>query len=135
MQQITLVKNAIHRPDEPRHFMQFAYPDTTFTASVGRIELARTTNALVLSEVGYSIYEPVVYFPCTDVHTEQLEKIEKTTFCPLKGDTEYFNLRVGAGNHDKEIAWRYDRPLSFAQTLLNYIGFDKNKVHVENSRS
>lgn len=131
MENITLVKDAIHRPDEPRHFMQFKFPDKRFIASIGNVMIAKTDQPLMLSEVGYAIYEPVIYFPIKDVAIDQLSKIEKSTFCPLKGDTEYFDLKDAKTDGEKEIAWRYSRPLNFAQQLQDYIAFDPNKIAVE----
>lgn len=131
MDKITLVKDAIHRPDEPRHFMQFKYPEGEFIATIGSLHLAKTKNALALSEVGYGIYDPVIYFPLTDVNLDALNKIGKSTHCPLKGDTEYYDLKTGAGNHAREIAWRYSKPLAFAAKLADYIAFDSKKVHIQ----
>ncbi|MEM7466306.1 MAG: DUF427 domain-containing protein [Pseudomonadota bacterium] len=131
MDQITLVKDAIHRPDEPRHFMQFKYPDKHFVASYKGQTLAETSNALVLSEVGYGIYEPVIYFPVEDVKEEVLRKTAKSTHCPLKGDTEYFDLAGNGADEDADIAWRYAQPFDFAEKLIGYIAFDSRKVRIE----
>lgn len=130
MEQITLVKDAIHRPDEPRHFMQWKFPDNRVTATINGVSLADTKQALVLSEVGYGIYEPVIYFPLGDISIDKLEKIDKSTFCPLKGDTEYYDLKDADNESQKEIAWRYSRPLSFAQKLQDYVAFDPAKVTI-----
>ena len=130
MESITLVKDAIHRPDEPRHFMQFKYPDTQYTATFQGQEIASTKNALVLSEVAYAIYDPVIYFPRADINNERLSKIDKTTHCPLKGDTEYYNLKDTANSSGEEVAWCYAEPLSFAEKLRDYVAFDTRKIKV-----
>ncbi len=110
--------------------MQYRFPKRHFIAKLGDREIANTKNALVLSEVGYAIYEPVIYFPESDVALQLLEKIEKTTHCPLKGDTAYFNLAGAATNDEQEIAWQYDKPLEFAAELQSYLAFDPNKINV-----
>ena len=110
--------------------MQYRFPKRSFVATLGDREIAKTNNALVLSEVGYAIYEPVIYFPESDVALELLEKIDKTTHCPLKGDTAYFNLVDAATEHEQEIAWQYDKPFEFAAKLQTYIAFDPNKINV-----
>ncbi|MGR8950240.1 MAG: DUF427 domain-containing protein [Gammaproteobacteria bacterium] len=130
MEQITLVRDAIHRPDEPRHFMQFKFPSTNFVASYRGKQLAKTSNALVLSEVGYAIYDPVIYFPLVDVDENSLDRIDKTTHCPIKGDTEYFDLAGSDDRSASEIAWRYAKPLDFASKLIDYVAFDTNKIKV-----
>ena len=134
MEKITLVKDAIHRPDEPRHFMQFKFPAKSFVATIAGVVVAETDQPLVLSEVGYGIYDPVIYFPMKDVAANQLRNNDKSTFCPLKGDTEYFDLKDAKSDVEKEIAWRYSRPISFAQQLKDYVAFDPNKVAVEKTQ-
>lgn len=128
LEQITLVKDAIHRPDEPRHFMQWKFPEKRVCAAINGVSVADTTDPLILSEVGYGIYDPVVYFPINDVAYQHLEKIDKSTFCPLKGDTEYFDLKHADNASEKEIAWSYARPVDFAQQLQQYVAFDPAKV-------
>lgn len=130
MESITLVKDAIHRPDEPRHFMQYKFPDKQYLASCDGQTLASTHNALLLSEVGYAIYDPVVYFPLEDVSSDLLLQIDKTTFCPLKGNTAYYNLSNAKDDTEKEIAWSYAKPLPFAKKLQNYMAFDSGKVKI-----
>ena len=130
METITLVKDAIHRPDEPRHFMQFKFPDTHYVAQYDDKTLASTRNALVLMEVAYAIYEPVIYFPLEDVSQDLLQKIDKTTHCPLKGDTAYFDLEGAQHENEKEIAWSYAKPLPFAAKLREYLAFDPRKIRV-----
>ncbi len=129
MGEFSLVENAIHRPDEPRHFMEFQFPDGLYTARFEDLELARSRQTLKLSEVGYHIYDPVIYFPLADVSLEYLRATSKSTHCPLKGDTCYYDL-----HHDArlvaDIAWRYSAPYDFARTLENYLAFDARLVRV-----
>lgn len=120
---VTLVKDAIHNPADARHFMRLGRPEHTITATVNGTEVARSTRALKLKEVGYDIYDPVVYFPREDVKMDRLQKNEKSTHCPLKGDTEYFDAVTDQGTVDNA-AWSYDRTLEIAKEIENYIGFD-----------
>ena len=131
MESITLVKDAIHRPEEPRHFMQYKFPDNRYVASQKGQTLANSRYALLLSEVGYAIYDPVVYFPLEDVSSDLLVQIDKTTYCPLKGNTAYFNLNEAKDDSGKEIAWSYANPLPFAEKLQNYMAFDVRKVKID----
>ena len=62
---VTMVKQGIHNPAEPRHFMRITCPEHEITAAVGDVALARSRQALKLKEVGYDIYDAVIYFPAT----------------------------------------------------------------------
>jgi len=126
---ITLVRDAIHNPAEPRHFMRLAYPSHLVTASLDGVEIARSKRAIKLKEVGRDIYDPVIYFPRGDVDTSKLERIDKSTHCPLKGDTEYFDARI-AGRHSAEIAWSYDRTLAIADAIKGHIAFYPQRVQI-----
>ncbi|MGR8920074.1 MAG: DUF427 domain-containing protein [Gammaproteobacteria bacterium] len=126
---VTLVKGAIHNPADARHFMRIAEPAYEVTASLDGLELARSRRALKLKEVGYDVYDPVIYFPREDVDMSRLEKTGKTTHCPLKGDTEYFDGVTDAGRV-AELAWSYDRTLDFAAQIEGYVAFDSRKVTV-----
>lgn len=126
---ITLVRDAIHNPAEPRHFMRLAYPAHLVTASIRGIEIARTKRAIKLKEVGRDIYEPVIYFPRADVDMGSLRRVEKSTHCPLKGDAEYFEIQLD-DEAATEVAWSYDRTLAFADAIKNYIAFFPRFVQV-----
>jgi len=52
---ITLVRNAIHNPGDPRHFMRVVPAGTARTASVGDTVVARSTEAVVVKEVGLDL--------------------------------------------------------------------------------
>ena len=94
---ITLVKNGIHNPADARHFMRIARPAYTITATIKGTEIARSSQALKVKEVGFDVYDPVIYFPREDVQMVRLKKNEKSTHCPLKGDTEYFDAVTELG--------------------------------------
>ena len=128
---ITLVEGAIHNPSDSRHFMRISRPDHLITAVVAGTKIARSTNAIKVKEVGFDIYDPVIYFPRTDVEMEYLTKNKKSTHCPLKGDTEYFDATVAIGRIESA-AWSYDRAIDVAKEIEGYIGFDvRHTVIVE----
>lgn len=123
---VPLVDGMIHRPGVPRHMMRakrFARPV--------RIErhgalLAQTGRALQLVEIGRDLYEPVWYVPMDDVGAA-LVASGKSTHCPLKGDTTYYDLADGSGD---ALAWSYTDPLPFAQVLAGHVAFDAARVTI-----
>lgn len=126
---VTLVKGAIHNPDEPRHFMRIVPAATRHTARVGDQVLADSTEAVVVKEVGRDIYDPVVYFPRADVEMGLLSVIDKSTFCPLKGHTEYFDFTPTTGDSVGEVAWSYTEMVA-GHELLELVAFDSAKVTI-----
>ena len=127
---ITLVENAHHNPDEPRHFMRIVPAHGRQQATVGGATVADSEAALVLKEVGRDIYDAVVYFPRTDVAMDALARIDKTTHCPLKGDTEYFDLVLDGERHPAA-AWSYVGEMVAGDEIRDFVAFDPRSVQVK----
>ena len=126
---ITLVRNAIHNPDEPRHFMRIVPAGESRSASIDGTTIAESSDAVIVKEVGLDLYDHVTYFPRADVDMGALVRIDKTTHCPLKGDTEYFDLVVD-GERITEAAWSYVETIDVAAGLRGLVAFDSTKVLV-----
>jgi uncharacterized protein (DUF427 family) len=126
---VTLVKNAIHNPADVRHFMRLSKPGYVITASANGRELARSEHAVKLKEVGMDIYDTAIYFPRDDVQMAVLSKNAKTSHCPLKGDTEYFDC-TGDGAQLDNVAWSYDRTIEIAVEIKGLICFDARLVQI-----
>jgi uncharacterized protein (DUF427 family) len=99
------------------------------SASVGGTVIAQSTEASIVKEVGLDLYDHVTYFPRADVNMDALVRIDKTTHCPLKGDTEYFDLVVD-GERIAEAAWSYVDTIDVAAGLRGLVAFDTTKVLV-----
>jgi len=125
---VTLVQHAIHNPDEPRHFMRVVAVDRRVTAAIGEHTVADSTNAVVVKEVGRDIYDPVVYFPRADVTMHVFSRTGTTTYCPLKGSTEYFDVTVD-GDTAADAAWSYVE-MRLGDELKDLIAFDSSQVSV-----
>lgn len=127
---ITMVDNAVHNPNEPRHFMRIVPAGSAHSAAVDGITIVHSDSAMIVKEVGRDIYDAVVYFPRADVTDGVLSPIDKTTHCPVKGNTEYFDLLVG-GERIPEAAWSYVADIiDGAGELEGRIAFDTSKVTV-----
>lgn len=99
------------------------------TATIGDVTIARSADAVVVKEVGRGVYDPVVYFPRTDVDMERLVPVDTTTHCPLKGDTEYFDVALD-GTRVPEAAWSYVTTIEAAAELRGLVAFDPGAVTV-----
>jgi uncharacterized protein (DUF427 family) len=78
-----------------------------------------SNDAKLLHETGHL---PVYYFPLEDVRQELLERSEKQTHCPHKGDARYWSLSVG-NRRGPDAAWAYDDPLEPASFLRGHVAF------------
>ncbi len=126
---ITAVKGSIHRDDEPRHFMTIEPAASPYRVHYQGSVLASSDEAQVLKEVGFGIYDPVLYFPRADVAMDRLTPTDHTTRCPLKGQTTYYAADGVA------LAWSYTTVLPYAAAIQDYIAFDGSQVEIERVRA
>ena len=83
-----------------------------------------------MQEAGYDLYDPVVYFPRADVNMAVLRPSDKTTRCPLKGVTEWFDL-VHGDRVIEHAAWSYHEVVGFdprIEQIRGLVAFDRTKV-------
>lgn len=121
-----LVRDAIHNPNEPQHFMRIRPVKNSVTILLEDQAVAKTTNALRLLEVGRDVYDPVLYVPRDDLLVPLEKIVGKETLCPLKGTASYWRLK----GEERHIAWSYERPFDFAEEIAGYVAFDASRVAV-----
>jgi uncharacterized protein (DUF427 family) len=76
-----------------------------------------STSAKLLHETGHL---PVYYFPLDDVRQDLLERSEKRTHCPHKGEASYWSLRVG-NRTAPDAFWGYEEPIEPADFLRRHV--------------
>jgi uncharacterized protein (DUF427 family) len=89
----------------------------------GRI-VADSLNALTLRE---SDYPAVQYIPRDDVDMSQLERTDKQTYCPYKGDAAYYSI-PGGGERATNAVWTYEAPFEAVATIKNHLAFYSDRV-------
>ncbi|MHA6263913.1 DUF427 domain-containing protein [Arenibacterium sp. CAU 1754] len=72
----------------------------------GGAVLGESTNALELSE---GDYPPVIYFPREDIAMAFLDRSDKVTHCPHKGDATHYSI-VNKSGTLIDAVWSYEDP-------------------------
>ncbi len=115
---------------EQTHHATLSPAEEVFVASLGGIEIARTSDAVILQEVSpRKTYLPVVYFPLADVDADCLTPSGHTSFCPIKGQASYYSLVV-ADDRRENAAWFYPDPLPMVAGIKDHVAFYGDKVEV-----
>lgn len=65
----------------------------------------------------------VFYFPREDIAMDRLERTDRHTQCPLKGEASYWTVRAG-DREAENAAWSYEAPIASAPFIAGYIAFD-----------
>ena len=98
-------------------------PARVVVAVAGRV-IADTRNALKLRE---GDYPPVQYIPHEDVHFSQLERTDHATYCPYKGDCNYYSIPVG-GKKSVNAVWTYEDPYPAVAQIRDHVAFYPERV-------
>jgi uncharacterized protein (DUF427 family) len=95
-------------------------------ATLGDVELARSTHAHALYETGLP---PRWYVPRVDVRMDLLTPSDTVTHCPYKGTTVHFSARIG-DEVTPDVAWSYPTPLPESERVAGLVSFYDDKVIV-----
>jgi uncharacterized protein (DUF427 family) len=90
----------------PGHPISIERSHARVVVSVESRVIADTRNALILREAAYP---PVQYIPVDDVDFSQLERTDHITYCPYKGDCNYYSVSAG-GKKSVNAMWSYEDP-------------------------
>ena len=89
----------------------------------GRV-VADTRNAVTLREADYL---PVQYIPREDVDLSQLKRTDHATYCPYKGDCNYYSVPAG-GKKSVNAVWTYENPYPAVAQIKEHVAFYPDRV-------
>jgi uncharacterized protein (DUF427 family) len=89
----------------------------------GRI-VAESKRALRLEEKGHP---PVYYLPRNDADMSLLAPTNHYTYCPYKGDCNYYSIRVGEAKSENAV-WTYESPYEAVASIKEYLAFYPTRV-------
>jgi uncharacterized protein (DUF427 family) len=96
----------------------------------GRV-IADTREALTLHEA----HHPAVqYIPRKDVDMTLLARTDRTTYCPYKGDANYFSIPAG-GERSIDAVWTYESPYAAVADIKDHLAFYPDRVDAIEIRS
>jgi uncharacterized protein (DUF427 family) len=108
-------------PDHPISIQR--NPAHVVVSAAGRV-VADTGNALTLLEADYPA---VQYIPREDVDFSQLERTDHATYCPYKGDCNYYSVPAG-GRESVNAVWSYEDPFAAVAQIKGHVAFYPERV-------
>lgn len=118
------VRMKIPGPDHP---ITVAPNPKRVRISVGGDIIAETTRALTLKEASYPA---VQYVPREDADPAKLKRTDRSTYCPYKGDANYFSIVSGSKTLENAI-WTYEAPYDSVKEIAGHLAFYPDKVTIE----
>ncbi|MGY4513862.1 DUF427 domain-containing protein [Bradyrhizobium sp. USDA 3650] len=95
--------------------------------TAGDIVIAETTKALTLKEAKYPA---VQYVPRQNANMALLERTDRVTHCPYKGDASYYSVKANGQTLDNAI-WTYEAPFPAMTEISGHLAFYPDKVKIE----
>src|SRR6266403_5074205 len=108
----------------PDHPISIQRNPARVVVSVAGHVVADTRNALTLCEAAYP---PVQYIPGEDVDFSQLKRTDHATYCPYKGDCNYYSIPVG-GKKSVNAVWSYEDPFPAVAEIGAHVPFYPDRV-------
>jgi uncharacterized protein (DUF427 family) len=88
--------------------------------------VAETDDALTLQE---STYPAVQYVPLAAIAPSALTRSDTTTYCPYKGEANYYHVK-GADSTVDDAIWTYEQPYSAVASIAGHVAFYASKADV-----
>ncbi|WP_158813911.1 DUF427 domain-containing protein [Methylocapsa sp. S129] len=98
-------------------------PARVVVTIAGRV-VADTTKALALREASYPA---VQYIPRKDVDMALLERTDRATYCPYKGECAYYSIPLG-GERSANAVWTYESPFAPVAEIKDHLAFYPDRV-------
>ena len=109
----------------------------TVTPARGRVTviaagrtMADTRDALILKEAAYP---PVYYIPRKDVDMARLQRTTHQTYCPYKGECNYYSIPLG-GERSVNAVWTYEAPYGAVAEINDHLAFYPDRVDAIDER-
>ncbi|WBQ06575.1 DUF427 domain-containing protein [Kribbella sp. CA-293567] len=111
-------------PDHPITVVK--NPDRVVVKVAGQV-IADSRDALSLQEADYPATQ---YIPRKNVDLTQLQRTEQETYCPYKGDANYFSIPAG-GDATANSVWTYENPYDAVAEIRDHVAFYPDRVSIE----
>jgi uncharacterized protein (DUF427 family) len=118
------VDERVRKEPGPDHPITIEPAARRITVTVAGEIVADSDRALALHEQGHA---PVYYFPPEDVDFERLEPTDHSSWCPYKGEADYFSAPAG-GERSVNAAWRYREAFPVVAAIAGHVAFYRDRV-------
>lgn len=99
----------------------------TWVVRAGDAILGESARAQELTEGSYA---PVMYFPREDIAMAMLDRSDRRSTCPWKGEASYFSI-VTPGGTLADTVWSYETPKPGVEAIAGHLAFYPDRVTIE----
>jgi uncharacterized protein (DUF427 family) len=111
-------------PHDPRVRIDVLYSNRHIKVVVAGETVAESRSPILLFETGHPVR---YYLPKTDVRQDLLVPSKLKTYCPYKGEANYYSIKV-ADQLAEDVVWYYRYPTSEVAKIASYLAFYEEKI-------
>ena len=108
----------------PDHPITMQLNSSRVVVSVGNRVIADSRNVLTMREASLPA---VQYIPRKDVDMSLLQRTDRATYCPYKGDCAYYSIPAG-GDRSVNAVWTYEAPYADVSAIKDHLAFYPSRV-------
>ena len=108
----------------PDHPITIEPNSARVVVTAGGKVVADTHNALTMREGNHAA---VQYVPRRDVDMSLLQRTDHGSYCPYKGDANYYSIGAG-GDRSKNAVWTYESPFEAVASIKDHLAFYPDRV-------
>ena len=120
-------EEVIVHPRSPHTRIEILASSRHVRVLVGGEVVADSRRPWLLFETGLPVR---YYLPKVDLRMDLLEPTDTVTFCPYKGQAQYWSVRAGGEAH-RDLFWSYPYPLPESIRAAGLVSFYNDKVDLE----
>jgi uncharacterized protein (DUF427 family) len=113
----------IKQPDAKHPITIEPNPERVTVTVAGEV-VAASERTLTLREADYA---PVSYFPAEDVDFAKLEATDHSSYCPYKGEANYYSVPAG-GERARNAVWQYREAYPAVAEIKGHLAFYPDRV-------
>jgi uncharacterized protein (DUF427 family) len=117
-------EEAFGHPRDPYTRIDILASSRHVRVEVDGVTIAESTSPRILFETGLPAR---YYLPKTHVRLDLLTHTDKASYCPYKGQAEYWSVRVGDAVYE-DLVWSYPTPLPESERIAGLMSFYNEKV-------
>ena len=99
----------------------------TWVVRAGGAVLGESARVQEMTEGSYG---PVHYFPREDIAMAMLDRTDRASSCPWKGQASYFSIVTPGGTLDNAV-WSYETPIDACAAIAGHLAFYTDRVTIE----
>ena len=99
----------------------------TWVVRAGGAVLGESRHVQELTE---GSHRPVHYFPREDIAMALLDRTDRASTCPWKGQANYFSIVTPDGTLDNAV-WTYEAPIPECAAIAGHLAFYADRVTIE----